>query len=189
MTKILLMVIISTALLTGCNHNVASIPKDIETRLEEVLKVDVVVPALENYQIKYAEVQYPPILHNKPVGNRLVARIVYTDEKGPLIELTKEQKAEMEERKERSILYGEYEGKAVIILEISNMKTSFADAKVQQIEGVDVEYSDKVVESGRYAFYSFNIGDGSYTTTFLLNDTFTDLDAVEYIKKLISELK
>jgi len=187
--KRLLAIMATTWLLFGCNHQEAGLPKDIEAIMEEELQVDIVVPAVENYRVKYAEIQYPPLLHHKPVGNRLVAKIVYTDKIGPLIPLTAEQTEEMEKRKERKIVFGEYEGKPVIILEISNMKNSLADAKTRQIDGVAVEYGLKEVESGTNAFYSFNYQNVSYMTICLLSDSFNEQDAIAFQQNLIAELK
>jgi uncharacterized protein (DUF2141 family) len=75
------------------------------------------------------------------------------------------------------------------MMEISNMKGSLANAKVQQIEGIDVEYSFKEVESGKYAFYSFNVENGSYLITFQLNKMFTEEDAVDFIRRILTRQK
>lgn len=77
----------------------------------------------------------------------------------------------------------------MIRMEISNEKNSLANAKVQQIEGVEVEYSFKVVESGKYSFYSFHVGKASYFITFQINDSFTEKDAVDFIRRILNSQK
>jgi hypothetical protein len=159
------------------------LPQETEQRMEQELGTEIVVPVLDQYQVKFAEIVY------SPVGDRRVARIVYTDQKGPLMELTQEQKDQIEKKQQRKFFYGEYEGKPLIMMEISNMKGSLANAKVQQIEGIDVEYSFKEVESGKYAFYSFNVENGSYLITFQLNKMFTEEDAVDFIRRILTRQK
>lgn len=191
MRKVLFALMASTLLLTGCTRHEIGLPKDIEAKLEEELKVNVVIPEVEHYPVKYVGVNDPPHQQHQPAGasGRIVATIVYTDKLGPLIELPEEQRSEMEKRVGRKIYYGEYEGKPYIILEISNMKNFLADSKVQQIEGTQVEYSYREVQSGRYAFFSFNLENASYMTTFWLADSFQEKDALAFNRRLIAELK
>ena len=165
------------------------LPQEVQQKMEQELGINMVVPVLNHYQVKFAEVVYPPIVNNEVIGDRRVATIVYTDQKGPLIELSSEQKEHLEKKQRRKFYYGEYEGKPLIRMEISNEKNSLANAKVQQIEGVEVEYSFKEVESGNYSFYSFHVGKGSYFITFQINDRFTEKDAVDFIRRILNSQK
>ena len=165
------------------------LPQEVQQKMEQELGINMVVPVLNHYQVKFAEVVYPPIVNNEVIGDRRVATIVYTDQKGPLIELTNEQKEYLEKKQRRKFYYGEYEGKPLIRMEISNEKNSLANAKVQQIEGVEVEYSFKEVESGNYSFYSFHVDKSSYFISFQINDRFTEKDAVEFIRRILNSQK
>ncbi|GIO04616.1 hypothetical protein J31TS6_06440 [Brevibacillus reuszeri] len=165
------------------------LPQEVQQKMEQELGINMVVPVLDRYQVKFAEVLYPPIVNNEVIGDRRVATIVYTDQKGPLIELTNEQREHLEKQQRRKLYYGEYEGKPLIRMEISNEKNSIANAKVQQIEGVAVEYSFKEVESGKYSFYSFHVDKGSYFITFQINDSFTEKDAVDFIRRILNSQK
>jgi hypothetical protein len=149
------------------------LPQEIHQAMEQELGTKMVVPVLDHYQVKFAAILYPPVINNKVIGDRRVATIVYTDQKGPLMELTPEQKDQIEKKQRRKFFYGEYEGKPLITMEISNEKGSLADAKVLQIEDVEVEYSFKEVKTGTYAFYSFNLEHSSYFITFQLSNRFT----------------
>ncbi|WP_419877536.1 hypothetical protein [Brevibacillus centrosporus] len=165
------------------------LPRDIEETMERELGTKMVVPVLDHYLVKFAGILYPPVINNKVVGDRRVATIIYTDQKGPLIELTPEQKEQIETKQRRKFFYGEFEGKPLITMEISNEKGSLIDAKVQQIEGIEVEYNFKEVESGKYGFYSFNVEKGSYFITFQINNSFTEEDAVDFIRRILTSPK
>jgi hypothetical protein len=163
----------------------SGLPQKIHQKMEEELGTKMVVPVWDSYQVKFAEILYPPVLNDKVVGDRRVATIVYTDQKGPLIELTNEQKEQVEKKQRRKFFYGEYEGKPLIRMEISNERGSLMNAKIQQIEGIDVEYNEKEVESGNYAFYSFHLENASYLITFQINQAFQEKDAVRFIRSIL----
>ncbi|KNB74154.1 hypothetical protein ADS79_06650 [Brevibacillus reuszeri] len=165
------------------------LPPDIHQKVEKELGTKFVVPVLDHFQVKLAEMMYPPLVNNEVIGDRRVAVIVYTDQKGPLIELTNEQKEQLEKKQRRKFYYGEYEGKPLIRMEISNEKNSLFDAKLQQIEGVEVEYSFKEVESGNYGVYAFQLERSSYFIIFQISDRFTDKDAVEFIRRILTNHK
>ncbi|WP_312111225.1 hypothetical protein [Brevibacillus reuszeri] len=161
------------------------LPPEIHQKVEKELGTEFVVPVLDHFQVKLAEMMYPPLVNNEVIGDRRVAVIVYTDQKGPLIELTHEEKEQLEKKQRRKFYYGEYEGKPLIRMEISNEKNSLFDAKVQQIEGVEVEE----VESGNYGVYAFQVDRSSYFIVFQISDRFTDKDAVEFIRRLLTNHK
>ncbi|MGG3886307.1 hypothetical protein [Brevibacillus panacihumi] len=157
--------------------------------MEEKMQVEVVVPKVANYKVKYAAIDYPPLLNDQPIEGPLMARIVYTDQKGELIALTKEQQEQMMKGRQREVFYGEYTGRPVIILEISTMKNSLADAETLQLEEITVEYKRWEVESGTYMIYSFNYENAAYMATILLYDKFTEAEAETFLKGWIQGLK
>lgn len=153
------------------------------------MQVEIVVPEVANYKVKYAEIDYPPLINDQPIEGPLLARIVYTDQKGELITLTKEQQEQMIKERQREVFYGEYTGRPAIILEISTMKNSLADAETFQLEEITVEYKRWEIESGTYMIYSFNYENAAYMATILLDDAFTEANAEAFLKEWIQGLK
>lgn len=190
MKRLLLCTAMTLSLLVGCAEPQSNtLPSAIEKQMEEQIGMDIAVPSNDKLVVKYAEIRYPPIVNGQQIAGPSIATIVYTDEKGELLPITDEQKAEMRNRQQREIFYGEYAGRPIVIMEISTMKNSLHDAKTAEIEGITVEYGQKEAASGTYAFYSFHHQNASYMTTFLLNDTTTTDDAVAFNRKLIRQLQ
>jgi len=176
----------------GCSSNAepeTGLPSEIEKKMEEKIQVEIVVPEVANYQVKYAAIDYPPFINDQPIEGPLMARIVYTDQKGDLITLTKEQQEHMIKGRQREVFYGEYTGRPAIILEFSTMKNSLADAETFQLEEITVEYKRWEIESGTYMIYSFNYENAAYMATILLYDTFTEAEAEAFLKEWIQGLK
>jgi hypothetical protein len=159
---------------------------EIQQKMEKELGTKMVVPLWEGYQVKYAAIQHPPVVKDQPVGDRRVATIVYTDQRGPFIDLNPEQKRQLESKQRRTVFYGEFEGKPLIRIEISNERGSLMEANVQDIDGVEVEFQVKEFESGKYGIYSFNLERSSYFITFRIDESFTQEDAVEFIRRIIT---
>jgi hypothetical protein len=49
-----------------------------------------------------------------------------------------------------------------------------------------VEFQIKEVDSGKYGIYSFNLERSSYFITFRIDESFTQEDAVEFIRRIIT---
>ncbi|WP_301171958.1 hypothetical protein [Brevibacillus nitrificans] len=160
--------------------------QELQQKMEKELGTKMVVPLWEGYQVKFAAIQHPPVVNNQQVGNRRVATIVYTDQRGPLIDLNPEQKRQLESKQRRTVFYGEFEGKPLIRMEISNERGSLMEARVQKIDGVEVEFQIKEVESGKFGIYSFNLERSSYFITFRIDESFTQEDVVEFIRRIIT---
>lgn len=114
--------------LSGCVAN-DGLPASVEKEMEQYLDMDVVIPEIDGLSIVFAEVTFPPIINNQPVGNGYQANIAYATEKGNLIKLSEDQKKRIEQMGERKYLYGPYEGQQPIRLEIWNMNNHIHDAK------------------------------------------------------------
>lgn len=165
------------------------LPLEIHRTLEQELGAKFVVPAWKGYQVKFAAIEYPPVAQGKAVGNRHAAVIVYSDRKGPLMNLSPEQVEQIEKKQGRKFLYGEYEGKPLIAMEISNEKGSLINAKTREIEGVQVEYNEKETGSGKVMFYAFPYQQASYFITFHMSDTFSEEDTVSFVRQILAGQK
>lgn len=173
--------------LTGCAAD-NGLPKQIEPEIEKVLGIDVYIPQDQRFPMTYAEIRYPLELKGKKVGNRHEVFISYAKEKGELEELPADQKKLLEVQGNRKFLFGPYTGKQMIHYQISNEHTSLANAETKEIAGTQVEFNRIQRDDGKILFVGFNWKKGSYTFTFMLNDTFTEKEAFSFTENVLHEL-
>jgi hypothetical protein len=174
--------------LFGCSAADA-LPPSVETEIEKAMGMDITIPQDERFAVTFVSLRFPPVVNGQEQKGMLVASIAYAAQKGKLIEISPEQKKQLELKGQQKILFGEYVGDQVIHCEISNMHNSLYNADIKTIEGVTVEY--QFVERGqqKFLFTVFNWKQGAYSFMFKLSEKFADTDGFAFTQNVIKTLQ
>jgi hypothetical protein len=182
---LLMVMFFITACSSPSSSNSSNELKEIEKQLRD-LGVDASIPYFESYPVRSVILFFPPKGFN---SDHYTVHVGYTAEKGELSDKgkSKEYIENFEKKNEAKILYGPYEGRNVLQVQISN---KFSDLAVgnntKVIDGKKIFYD--VSEHTIFAGIDTNT-QGSYMLTFHLNDNFSEDDALDMISSFLEQIQ
>jgi len=176
--------LISLSLL-GCSNGDNSIAS-ADKILKEYLGSEAIIPQPDNLSILSIAIIKPFNITEEKADGLYRVDISYGLNRGDLIEVTEQQWDEIEKNQGSQILYGVYNGRTDVRLEITNGGTVLADAQTEYIDGKPVQH---LMEGERLISTVLTQNNLSYFLTFNIDGDYTEEDAMEFTSYLINELK
>ena len=166
----------------ACSSQSNGVVDSFLKKSNEEFGTEVFIPEYEEYPITSAEVINPPI------GDRKDLIVVYSKEKGELMDdkFIKNH----EENIGSKVLYGLYDGEPLLFrITYSNFE-SFdvdCDSETKIINGVAVNFREIMVKDEEMLYTFFNVQEGSYSIEFVLREGLTKEKAFEIVESMIKE--
>lgn len=139
---------------TGCQSNNSN--NGLDQAQEKIDKSNLAfkIPKIDGYEVSYVHLESPPKdKQGNTFGDNKEVFITYTNNKGSLNKLTKEQKV----NDEREILYGPYQGDTKIELTFSTIPSDLDKSEMVDFDGKKVQRA----ENGEHTFVLFSGDKGS----------------------------
>lgn len=183
--KVITLILLISLPLMGCSNGIDS-TASAEKVVKEYLGNDVIIIQPNNLSILSIDIVKPLSVTGESTDGLYRVNISYGLEHGELIELTDQQRYEIEKNQGNQLLYGVYSGKVYVHLEITNGTTVIDDLEANFPERIRVQNS---MDGDRFISTVLTNDDLSYYLTFNIDDNFTEEDAMEFTGYLIDEFK
>ncbi|KGP90669.1 hypothetical protein N780_04400 [Pontibacillus chungwhensis BH030062] len=167
-------------LLSACSSQSSGVTASFNKQVTEELRTDVFIPEYKEYPITSAQIV------SVPTGDAKDLAVVYSKNKGTLMD---EEYIDVYEKDMGSnVVYGLYDGEPWLFrITYSNVKTTIStdDIDIKNINGVDVQFSERKVKDDEIVLTFFNVEEGSYSIEFVLREGLTKDKAFEIAESII----